>query len=163
MMGGGVRKIRAVFALLFAVTPLSCAHNADAWKLSLRRMTEEGIPEAQALDIAEATLRYQIDTYGGAKELPSTTYIVKIFHQKPPRDFLVRFKHHQPPVRKSSLFVGGDKVYFSVGEIERFSGIRAEVFAGYHVGNTGGGGSRYTLELEDGRWRVINMERVIQY
>ena len=85
------------------------------------------IAESQALDIAEATFRYQFVHDGQTYPV----YFLTLFDKDPSPEFLNRFKHHKPPVRPGSEFVMGKGVAFSVDRIKRVSKTKVEVFGGY--------------------------------
>jgi hypothetical protein len=114
-----------------------------------------GVTIAQALDIAEATYRYQFEHDGFAqtnKNVPA--YFLDLFCTDPTPAFLARFQNNKPPVRRGSLFAQGDGLRFRVDCIQRISDTEVQVGGGYYAGNLSASGNTYTVELEDGRWVV---------
>lgn len=70
---------------------------------------DELISDAEALDIAEVTFRYQFQRYQlqmkqmGAKHKIGA-YFLSLFPKDPSPDFLKRFKEHKPIIRKGTAF-----------------------------------------------------------
>ncbi len=109
------------------------------------------ITDNQALDIAEATFRYQFEHNVSGKN--QKTYYLLLFGKDPSPEFLARFKDNQPPVRKGSDFTEGE-IKFKVVDIERISDTKVKVYGGYYEGNVSASGSNYNVELKDGKWIV---------
>jgi hypothetical protein len=129
---------------------------------------DKSISAAQALNIAEATFRYQFDHAPHIENVQY--YFLELFGKDPRADFLSRFKDHMPPVRKGSEFkydsLKGQKsipvqtthrergLKFYVKRIKRLSDNRVEVFGCYFIGPLAAAGYTYTVEFKNGKWVV---------
>jgi hypothetical protein len=137
--------------LMYALGGAWFAFTKDEEKL---QPYDKTISDTQALDIAEATFRYQFDHNHSGAQQKAATYFLVLFGKDPEPDFLARFKDHKPPVRKGSEFKVYGGLKFRVEEIKRLSDTKVVVPGGYYEGSLSSSGNTYTLEFKDGKWEV---------
>jgi hypothetical protein len=109
---------------------------------------------AQAMDIAEATFRYQFAHNASGQQQNAPAYFLTLFGHDPDPEFLARFKDHKPPVQKGSDFAEGKGLKFRVANIKRLSDTKVEVSGGYYESGLSSSGNTYLLEFKDGKWAV---------
>jgi hypothetical protein len=121
---------------------------------------DETITEAQALDIAEATFRYQFKNNASAAQQKADAYYLSLFGKDPSAKFLKRFEGHKPPVKMGSEFEIGKGLKFRVARIKRLDETTVEVSGGYYEAGLSSSGCTYTVKLKGAKWvvtkRVLN-------
>lgn len=120
---------------------------------------DKSISDAEALDIAEATFRYQFQKNASGAQQKAEAYFLSLFAKDPSPEFLKRFAQHKPPVQKGSEFKVGNGLAFRVITIKRVSETKVEVSGGYYEGNLSSSGNSYFVEKKDGKW-VVTGERM---
>ena len=146
-----MKRILSMVVLVCALVGASCAFAGDKEKSPPYDKT---ISDAQALDIAEATFRYQFEHNASGQQQNSPAYYLSLFGKDPTPEFLARFKNNKPPVRKGSDFKVGAGVKFLVEGIKRVSDTKVEVSGGYDEAALSASGNTYLVELKDGKWVV---------
>ena len=144
----------ARLAIPLVIASLAATLNAAPPEKPTAPPYDASITSAEALDIAEATFRYQFGHNVSAQRERAPVYFLRLFDKDPPSTFLARFKDHKPPVKNDSEFAIGKGLKFSVERIKRVSQTKVEVSGGYYEGWLSASGNLYTLELKDGRWIV---------
>lgn len=127
--------------------------------------TEES--RAEEDDIRETVFRYEFEHNASAQQQDAAAYCLSFGDVKdidPPGNFIKRFAHHKPPVRKASACKSGDFVVdkrtgkaalvFRVTKIEWISSTEVEVDGGYYEGNMSASGNGYRAKKELGKWKV---------
>ena len=112
------------------------------------------VSDAQALDIAEATFRYQFLHNASGQQQKAPAYFLSLFGKDPDDAFLKRFEGHNPPVQRGSAFAIGKGLRFRVERIKRVSDTKAEVSGGYYEAGLSSSGNTYSVELKEGKWVV---------
>ena len=112
------------------------------------------VSDAQALEIAEATFRYQFLHNASGRQQEAAAYFLSLFGQDPDDAFLKRFEGHKPPIQKGSAFVVGKGLKFRVERIKRVSDTKVEVSGGYYEAGLSSSGNTYIVELKEGKWVV---------
>jgi hypothetical protein len=112
------------------------------------------ISDVQALDIAEATFRYQFLHNASGQQQKAPAYFLTVFGKDPDAAFLKRFDQHKPPVEKGTDFAERKGLKFRVERIKRVSATKVEVSGGYYEGGLSSSGNTYFVEIKDGKWVV---------
>jgi hypothetical protein len=147
-------KCIAHLFLLFAFTSLGVA--------------DEKARQGQDDDIREAVFRYQFDHNASGQQKTAKVYFLGVGEKAtdPSDDFMKRFANHKPPVRKASAshFVRGkgllDKktgergLAFRNTLIKWISDTEVEVSGGYYEAELSSSGNTYTVQKENGKWKV---------
>lgn len=115
---------------------------------------DKSISEAEALDIAEATFRYQFTNNASGAQQKAKAYFLSLFKKDPSPSFLKRFAKHKPPVKNGSEFEIGKGLKFRVNSIKRLDKTKVEVSGGYYEARLSSSGCTYTVELKDKKWVV---------
>ena len=115
---------------------------------------DKSITRAQALEIAEATFRYQFKHNASGQQQKAPAYFLSLFGKDPDDAFLKRFEGHKPPVKKGSAFEVGKGLLFTVVRMRRASNVMVEVSGGYYEAGLSSSGNTYVVELKDGKWVV---------
>lgn len=118
---------------------------------------DDTITEAEALDMAEATFRYQFEhTLFGRRVPENWECFLSLFRMNPKQPFLDRFQGSPFSVKKGSDFVQGKAIYFTMCDIRRISPTKVEVGAAQWAGDLGAMGCTYIIELRKGKWVVTS-------
>ena len=117
---------------------------------------DKSISDAEALDIAEATFRYQFTNNASGAQQNAKAYFLSVFEKDPSPEFLKRFGKHKPPVKKGSEFKIGKGLAFQVVTIKRVSKTKVEVSGGYYEAGLSSSGNTYFVEKKDGKWIVTS-------
>lgn len=147
-------KCIAHLFLLFALTSLGVADNKAR--------------QGQDDDIREAVFRYQFDHTASGQQKTAKVYFLGVGEKAtdPSDEFMKRFADHKPPVRKASAshFVRGkgllDKktgergLAFRNTLIKWISDTEVEVSGGYYETELSSSGNTYTVQKENGKWKV---------
>lgn len=120
---------------------------------------DKSITERQALDIAEATFRYQFEHNASGQQQKAPAYFLSLFGKDPAEAFLKRFEGHKPPVKKGSEFKIGKGLLFRVARIKRVSDAKVEVSGGYYEAGLSSSGNTYVVEFKNGKW-VVTRDRM---
>lgn len=115
---------------------------------------DSSISDEDALNIAEATFRYQFEHNGSAVQQDAPAYFLSLFGHDPSDRFLTRFSNNNPKVRSGSEFEIGAGLRFSVSKIKRIDATTVEVSGGYYEAQLSASGCQYTVEFVDGQWVV---------
>ena len=115
---------------------------------------DKTISDAEALDIAETTFRYQFTNNASGAQQNAKAYFLSLFTKDPSPSFLKRFSKHKPPVKNVSEFEIGKGLKFRVNSIRRLDKTKVEVSGGYFEGGLSSSGCTYTVELKDKKWVV---------
>lgn len=123
-------------------------------------------------DIREAVFRYQFDHNGGGQQKKAMVYCLSLGDldkEIDPSDaFIHRFRHHSPPVRKSSeckmdaldgvrdARIGMRGLLFYVAEIRWLASSKVEVSGGYYEDGLSASGDIYTVVQQHGSWIVTH-------
>ena len=119
---------------------------------------DKSISDAEALDIAEATFRYQFRNNASAAQQQTTAYFLTLFKKDPSPEFLKRFEGHKPPVKRGSEFNVGNGLSFRIDMIKRVTETKMEVSGGYYEGVKSSSGNTYFVEKKNGTWVVTGDE-----
>jgi hypothetical protein len=115
---------------------------------------DKSISDTEALDIAEATFRYQFEHNASGAQQKANAYFISLFKKDPSPDFLKRFANNKPQVKNGSEFKIGNGLAFRVGTIKRVSKTKVEVSGGYYEAGLSSSGNTYFVEKKDGKWTV---------
>ncbi len=122
----------------------------------------------QEEDIREAVFRHQFDHNASGQQKSAHAYCLAVGDKDadPSEDFLKRFAHHKPPVRKASAcritasgevidnHTGKRGLLFRVENIRWISDTEVAVDGGYSEGNVSSSDNTYTVRKQNGRWEV---------
>jgi hypothetical protein len=138
----GSRILRLAPILLFVTTSSILAADSD-------RVGQED-------DIREAVFRHQFEHNASGQQKTAHAYCLSIMagekDSHPPPQFIKRFAHHKPPVRKWSAChwttqqvvenrMGRSALIFRVAEIKWISDSEVTVHGGYEEGNVSSSGN----------------------
>ena len=115
---------------------------------------DRSISEPEALDIAEATFRYQFQNNASGSKQKQKAYFLTLFEKDPTEDFLNRFQGNIPTVKKGSEFEVGNGLKFNVHWIKRINKTKVKVSGGYYEGFVSSSGNTYYLKKKNGEWIV---------
>ncbi len=115
---------------------------------------DKSITDAEALDIAEVTFRYQFEHNASGAQQKAQAYFLSVFNKDPSPEYLKRFEGNKPPVKNGSEFKIGNGLAFRVGAIKRVSETKVEVSGGYYEAGLSSSGNTYFVEKKDGKWVV---------
>ena len=148
-----VRPTALLLLLLFSLASL--ASNSD-------RLSQED-------DVREAVFRHQFEHNASGQQKTAHAYCLAILVNDKDSDaseqFMKRFAHHKPPVRKWSAChwtpmqvienrTGKPALIFSVSKIEWISDTEVAVGGSYEEANLSASANAYTLKMQDGKWAV---------
>ena len=120
-------------------------------------------------DIREAVLLYQFDHNASGLQNHADAYCIFVTigekRVDPSNEFLKRFAHHKPPVRKGSAChwskdvevldrIGRPALIFTISKVSWASDIEATVEGGYEEGNVSSSAESYTVKKQGGKWVV---------
>jgi hypothetical protein len=143
--------------LLLAITSASLAVDTD-------RTSQED-------DIRETVFRHQFDHNASGQQKSAHAYCLAILvgskDSDPSDQFVKRFAHHKPPVRKASACrwdstkvvenrTGRPALIFHVSRITWISDTEVTVDGGYEEGNVSSSGNTYTVTKRNGKWEVTH-------
>jgi hypothetical protein len=126
---------------------------------------------SQEDDIREAVFRYQFEHNASGQQKSARAYYLAILvgnkDSDPPEQFIKRFAHHKPPVRKASAChwdsikvvenrTGRPALIFGVSRITWISDTEVTVDGGYEEGNVSSSGNTYTVTMRNGKWEVTH-------
>jgi hypothetical protein len=132
---------------------------------------EDGDRIRQEDDIREAVFRHQFDHNASGQQKSAHAYCLAILvgekDSDPSDQFMKRFAHHRPPVRKVSAChwgsigvvenrTGRPALIFRVSRITRISETEVTVDGGYEEGNVSSSGNTYTVTKSNGKWEVTH-------
>lgn len=123
---------------------------------------------SQEDDVREAVFRYQFDHNASGQQRSAHAYCLALGDKDadPSEDFIKRFAHNKPPVRKASAChiasssalldsrTGKSALLFRITKITRISDTEFRVNGGYYEGNMSSSGNNYTVRKEGGGWSV---------
>lgn len=146
--------MRRSLVVLIVAMVLAGGVGLSAAEKKAPRGHDKSITREQALDIAEATFRYQFGHNASGQQRKAPAYFLSLFGKDPDDAFLKRFEGHTPPVKKGSAFKIGKGLLFRVVRISRASDVMVEVSGGYYEAGLSSSGNTYVAELKDGKWVV---------
>jgi hypothetical protein len=127
---------------------------------------------AEEDSIRETVFRYQFDHNGAGQQKKAMVYCLSLgdLDKKidPSDAFIDRFRHHSPPIRKSSeckidalggvrdARIGMRGLLFYVAEIRWLSSAKVEVSGGYYQDGLSASGNIYTVIHRNGSWTVTH-------
>lgn len=126
---------------------------------------------SQEDDIREAVFRYQFDHNASGLQKRAHAFCLVIGlddkNSDPSDQFMKRFAHHKPAVRKASSChwnsiqvvenrTGRAALVFWCSKITWVSDIEVSVDGGYEEGNVSASSSTYTVRKQNGKWAVTN-------
>jgi hypothetical protein len=127
-------------------------------------------------DIREAVFRHRFDHNASGQQKTAHAYCLSIMvgekDSDPLEQFMKRFAHHKPPVRKwsachwTSIQVvenrfGRAALIFSVAQVNWISDTEVTMGGRYEEGNVSSSGNTYTVKKQNGRWTVTNDQMAI--
>lgn len=121
-------------------------------------------------DIREAVFRYQFGHNASGHQKSAHAYCLAVGNKEtdPSEQFMKRFAHHKPPVRRASAChvslsgelidnrTGRSSLLFSIANITWISDTEVTVGGGYYEGNVSSSGNTYTVMKQNGKWQVTN-------
>jgi hypothetical protein len=122
-------------------------------------------------DIREAVFRHQFDHNASGQQKSAHAYCLAVLvngkDADPSDQFMQRFSHHKPPVRKASAchwtsiqivenYTGRSALLFRVSKIIWASATEVTVDGGYDEGNVSSSGNTYTVRKQNGKWAVTS-------
>jgi hypothetical protein len=153
-----VRIARATpFLLLLTIASASLAVDND-------RSSQED-------DIRETVFRHQFDHNASGQQKSAHAYCLAVLvdnkDSDPSHQFIRRFAHHKPPVRKASAChwdsikvvenrTGRPALIFRVSRIGWISDTEVTVDGGYEEGNVSASANTYTVTNRNGKWEVTH-------
>jgi hypothetical protein len=151
-------KARTVWCVLFLFCLAFVSLAADTSRLS------------QEDDIREAVFRHQFEHNASGQQKSAHDYFLAIGEKNadPSDEFMKRFAHNKPPVRKASACRGDSSgwivnkrtgkhgLLFRVASITWISDTEVKVWGGYDEANLSSSGNTYTVNKENGQWKVTN-------
>jgi hypothetical protein len=128
----------------------------------------ENLRQSQEDDIREAVFRYQFEHNASGQQKTAKVFFIGVEgNAGDPSDMLLkRFADNKPPVRKASAshFVKGKGIVdkqtgelglaFSVTSIKWISDTEVQANGGYYEAEESSSGNTYTLQKENGKWKV---------
>jgi hypothetical protein len=120
-------------------------------------------------DVREAVFRHQFDHNASGLQKSAHAYCLAIQSGEkdsdPSDQFMKRFAHHKPPVRKASAChwasiqvvenrTGRSALIFRVSRLTWISDTEVSVDGGYDEGNQSSSGNTYTVRKRNGKWEV---------
>jgi hypothetical protein len=120
-------------------------------------------------DIREAVFLYQFDHNASGLQKHAHAYCIFVRANEkrvdPSKEFLERFGHHKPPVRKGSAChwtdvqvvenrLGRPALIFIISGIKWISDTEATVEGGYEEANVSSSAESYTVKEQAGKWVV---------
>lgn len=126
---------------------------------------------SQEDDIREAVFRFQFDHNASGQQKTAHAYCLAILtgekDSDPSSEFMKRFAHHKPPIRKASAChwtsiqvvenrFGRAALIFRVSKIIWISDTEVTVEGGYEEGNMSSSGNTYTVKKQNEKWGVTN-------
>jgi hypothetical protein len=127
-------------------------------------------------DIREAVFRHQFEHNASGQQKTAHAYCLAILvndkDSDPSEQFMKRFVHHKPPVRKWSAChwtsvevvenrTGRSALIFSVSKIDWTSDTEVTVGGGYEEANVSSSGNAYTVKKQNGKWVVTNDQMTV--
>ncbi|MGP0019605.1 MAG: hypothetical protein ACLPHP_13620 [Candidatus Sulfotelmatobacter sp.] len=158
-MNRGIKALARVAPLFLLVAIADSSLAGDTHRLG------------QEDDIREAVFRFQFDHNGSGQQKQAHAYCIAILEggkdSDPSDQFMKRFAHHKPPVRKFSAChwteiqvvenrTGRSALIFRVSQISWVSNTEVTVDGGYDEGNVSSSGNTYTVGKQNGKWVVAN-------
>jgi hypothetical protein len=150
--------VRAIpLLLLLTITSASLAVDTD-------RTSQED-------DVRETVFRHQFDHNASGQQKRAHAYCLAVLvgnkDSDPSDQFIRRFAHHKPPVRKASAChwdsievvenrTGRLALIFHVSRITWISDTEVAVDGGYEEGNVSSSRNTYTVTKRNGKWEVTH-------
>ena len=149
--------IKTATCILIALATVSCSSMKNAlgrafYRPQYERQMSELTPEE--FDMCEAVFRYQFEHNASGHGTNAPAFYIRIFGDNPPKQFLLRFAGHHPPVNPGSRFKIGRGIAFSISSLKLTGPAKAEAGGGYYEGLLSSSGNTYYLEKKDGKWAV---------
>jgi hypothetical protein len=126
---------------------------------------------SQEDDIREAVFRHQFDHNASGQKKSAHAYCLSVLmgnkDSDPSDQFIKRFAHHKPPIRKASAChwdsievvenrTGRPALIFFISRITWISDTEVTVDGGYEEGNVSASANTYTVTKRNGKWEITH-------
>jgi hypothetical protein len=128
------------------------------------------VPADPVADVQEAVFLQHFGSNLSGLQQGAAAYCIGLADQRDPDPaFLLRFRGHQPPVKKRSdcvfevsgvrdLATGRPALVFDTDSVTLLGENDAEATGAYFEGGLSAGGSRFRLARRNGRWEVTDQQ-----
>jgi len=125
-------------------------------RININMPRYKSFSNAEALEIAEATFRFQFQEDASERKQEADAYFLTLFSKDPLPNFLKRFAGQKPPVMIGSEFLDGKGPNFSVSCLVRIDQTKLKVLGGHFETDTNCSSCIYMVELLNRKWVVTD-------